>query len=1082
MSFTVAGQADIRQRLNADGLATLGLAGPLLSPVWAQTAPTADVPNFRFTVASTWNAPLAGVLVTEPNPRDLGLSRPDGTPWPLATGTAVVFRIHPQARLRLERLIVATLQLPGATVADRSLRPIPALALVTNPATTFATPEKAGAGEALMPAGDVSFYDEHGLAIDPFAFAAAIAAVLLALPDVAAPTPPGGGTGTPFAIAQLAPAGQWMHAVDLHGRPWQDPAGALRGVSIYSGAANARVLTQHVGDGSLAAWPSGNVLAAESDPGGALSALIFPALTRFGWQTVGTMGTAPLAWPAAGVQVPVRDTLRVAVCDPTFHVLGNRAGADRDSVLKADPFTIAEQLPILREGSPIALLADGRSALGWIGAVVLGLQGGDPAAAFTSGPMFAASPFFDAGDWPFPSVSGPNGAWPIQPAATPIPGSLAKILGLLSALRSGGSANWIAGTNDVVVTLPAGLPAGFAIRFYPIAIHLGGSPDEQPLLMRTDGAALITTGGATDTLVLTDPFHIKAGTPRPGAGSLLRVDAAVSWISAPGAIPLVKLIGGLAWAVGADVPASAAGPTNLLAALFWRGIASNPLIGVPPRGPFTLSAVLGDPIAFLTGLVRTLSTDANPREAPRLPTMSRNESLFAMQLLPAAGGADLYRSMLTGGWLTREIDARAHRLGNPGGAGAHEAHSPAIVAQGQLGFDLWVAAAHRARPIVPTADVAGVFASGPNAGLPTNWLLLQANATSAPPAPPVAPSTIAAALLQTVPAIVETPELAVIDDNDVAGAITWVTTKLGGFVATPNDPELHRQIAREIRTAKYGRRDAQWALRRAIAHARELVYIETPILAHTAHDLGGPQDPLAAVDLINELANRLTFEPRLRVVILIPRDPPFVAGYEPFSAYFYAERLRVAQTLALAGGTIAGPYGKRARVVIAHPVGIPGRPLVIRTTTVIVDDVWSMTGASSVSRRGLTFDGASDVALVDWQLDRGASVAIRAHRKALMATHLGVGPTPVGGGVAPDSVGAPSANWVRLHEPTSAHEVFADVVASGDRGKLLSLWAGPDPLAAGAVIPHKSDVADPDGRNQTFVTTLAAAIGGSNVV
>jgi hypothetical protein len=320
-----------------------------------------------------------------------------------------------------------------------------------------------------------------------------------------------------------------------------------------------------------------------------------------------------------------------------------------------------------------------------------------------------------------------------------------------------------------------------------------------------------------------------------------------------------------------------------------------------------------------------------------------------------------------------------------------------------------------------------------------------------------------------VPAFVETPELAVIPDDDVAGAVNWVTTQLGNWLSTPNDTELHRQIGREIRTAKYGRRDAQWSLRRAIAHARELIYIETPLLADTAHDAGAPQDSAAAVNLISEIANRLTIEPRLRVVILVPRDPPFVTGYEPFSAYFLDQRLKVAQTLNLVGGTVKGLNGPRPRVVIAHPMGIPGRPLVMRSTTVIVDDVWCLCGTSSISRRGLTFDGANDVVIVDWQLDRGASVAIR--------------PAPVGGGAPPDNVGGPNPDWVRLHNPLSAHEAFADALAAGNRTKIIPLWPGPDPMAPGAVIAHPADVADPDGGGgATLVTTIAAAIGSSNVV
>ncbi|MFS8050610.1 hypothetical protein [Rhizobium sp. BR 314] len=1084
MAITVAGQGDIRQRLNSDGLASLGLAGPLLSPVWTQALPVANVGNFSFTVAAQWYAPLAGMLITEPNPTSLGLSRLDGTPWPTTTGNAVVFRIHPQARLRLERLIVSNLQPANAGPPDRSIRPIPAMFLITNPGMTFATPWIANAGEQIMPAGDVTMYDEHGLAVDPFAFAAALAAMIASTPAAGGPAPAGAPAGTLAAIAGCAPAGNFIHAVDLHGRPWQDPPGVNAGISLYTAGAGGAAPTQgqHIGDGLVYAFPSGATIAADADPSGTQSALTTPALLRFGWQVQGRLNNLPVSWPAAGPQRPARDTMRLAVCDPTFHLLGNLTLTARDGVPGADVRTNASQASILREGSPITLFTESRSALGWIGQVILNLQGGNPAAAFQTGPMFAASSFFDGGQWPLPNIPGPNGAWPIAPAATPVPGNDANVMAALAPIKTA-VANWIAGSNDVLVTLPAGLPAGVAIRFYPIQILMGVSPDEQPLLRRADGNATITTGAATDTVRMVDPFNLGLNAVRPGGTTTLRMDAALTWLTAAGAVPRVKLIGNLHLTVGADVPAPPLPPANFLASMFWRGTASNPMIGAPSRGPFPLAAALGDPIAFIQGVVRHLSTDANPREAPRLPTMSRNESLFALQLQPGAA-ADIYRSMLTGAFLTREADAQSPRLANPGGAGWHEVHAPSLAATSQIGFDLWIAAAHRARPVVPTADVAQVFQSGPIAGLPTNWVLLQANATSVPPAAPAAPSTIAAAVLQTVPAYVETPELAIIPDTDIAAAVNWVTTQLGNWVSTPNDPELHRQIARELRTSNYGRRDAQWALRRAIAHARELVYIETPLLAHTTHDAGPPQDPVAAVDLVNVLANRLTIEPRLRVVILVPREPPFVKGYEPFSAYFYANRLEVATTLALAGGMVDGLNGQRPRVVIGHPMGMPGRPLTIRSTTVIVDDVWCLQGTSSISRRGLTFDGATDVALVDWQMDRGACVAIRAHRKALMGLHLGVGPTPVGGGAPANSVAAPSGDWVRLHQPVSAHEAFADALAAGsNRGKLLPLWPGPDPAAPGAVIAHPADVADPDGRGgASFITTLAAALGGSSVV
>jgi hypothetical protein len=419
-------------------------------------------------------------------------------------------------------------------------------------------------------------------------------------------------------------------------------------------------------------------------------------------------------------------------------------------------------------------------------------------------------------------------------------------------------------------------------------------------------------------------------------------------------------------------------------------------------------------------------------------------------------------------------------MANPGAVGAHEVHAPGVAVSSQLGFDLWVAAAHRARPVVPTADVATL------PGLPNNWVLLQATANSAPPSAPTAPSTVAGAVLQTVPAFVETPELALVPDDNVDEVTDWVTDTLGDWVNLPNSSELKRQLVREVRSAKYGRRDAQWALRRAIQHARELVYIETPLFGATSHaDDGAPTDSKAAVDLVSELNNRLNAEPRLRVVILVPREIPFTDAYAPWSMYFHAARAAAANTLNGTGSTVDSPNGPRPRVIIAHPMGAPGRPQVIRTTTVVVDDVWCLTGTSSWSRRGLTFDGGTDLVLADWQLDRGAGTSIRAHRKALMAAHLGVGPgtTGVGGGALPSAVGAPTADWVRLHEPVSAHEAFADVLAAGGQGKLLPLWSGPDSSSPGSVIAHLPNVADPDGRDgASAVVAIAAALGGNGAV
>ena len=78
-TFTVAGQADLKRRPSADGLAALGLAGPLLSPVWTQeAAPAIDLARLRFTPSSVWYAPIAGMLLPVADGARSGMSGLDG--------------------------------------------------------------------------------------------------------------------------------------------------------------------------------------------------------------------------------------------------------------------------------------------------------------------------------------------------------------------------------------------------------------------------------------------------------------------------------------------------------------------------------------------------------------------------------------------------------------------------------------------------------------------------------------------------------------------------------------------------------------------------------------------------------------------------------------------------------------------------------------------------------------------------------------------------------------------------------------------------------------------------------------------
>jgi hypothetical protein len=155
------------------------------------------------------------------------------------------------------------------------------------------------------------------------------------------------------------------------------------------------------------------------------------------------------------------------------------------------------------------------------------------------------------------------------------------------------------------------------------------------------------------------------------------------------------------------------------------------------------------------------------------------------------------------------------------------------------------------------------------------------------------------------------------------------------------------------------------------------------------------------------------------------------------------------------------------RVAVFHPVGFPGRWAAIRSTIVVVDDVWSLVGATHFRRRGMTFDGSVAVASFDRDIEEGYSRKVRAFRRDLMAAKLGV--------TATDAAGNPTADWLRLQRPESAFDLVADLIRQGGLGRLAPLWLGPTDTN---VLPQTDDVADPDGSDGSrFITLLASLLG-----
>ena len=84
--------------------------------------------------------------------------------------------------------------------------------------------------------------------------------------------------------------------------------------------------------------------------------------------------------------------------------------------------------------------------------------------------------------------------------------------------------------------------------------------------------------------------------------------------------------------------------------------------------------------------------------------------------------------------------------------------------------------------------------------------------------------------------------------------------KTGGATNTPTQVRLFNELLREIAASGWGRRDALWALKKALAGAQRFVYIETPGLTESAepsHPGVLPALPPFAVELFDALAGAL---------------------------------------------------------------------------------------------------------------------------------------------------------------------------------------------------------------------------------
>lgn len=1026
-----------QQRLQEDGLTALGLTMPLFAMRWSASSQPATFLADELALALPEPcAPFSGMLEW----LESGSEFIDASGVPITDAVAVV-RLHPQAAQRLERLAAARFTSDGVL-----LQPVPVAFVVRLADKPDRTPQRMEAGDALggdIPASaQASFHDTRGMIICPVAVAAMLADLLTALPALRHPAATG-SAGDQNGLTTLAALATGNHVMlcDLHGALFSPLPGT--GMIVQGGGSPGNADTGHI------TLSPGQQLQASS---ASLQRL------HWGWAPNGTLDQLPLPLPGLptsyppplfnGVAAPTlaRRFLRVFVVDAAWHLLGNRSLESIRGIPGDDGNTPTDLLPPVRNHVTLDYLTDGPDVLAASRQVVERLTNAGDGLVMACSPQFAPTGL--------PPAPGAPAHWPAFPSP-----STATFGASLPSPAAGLSARWATSASlDVVVTVAAAAtPAGTGIRIYPRQFQEIVTFSAEPSFRRGDGGAALADGFNPTEVLLANPFGLPEGANQPPDPTLVmdivlaasngrrRLFGGLSAaVSAPGTPPAPPAFGGLDM-----LPAI---PPNM------RGICPVPLFGLKPA-----AVPPGGSPGSVTELLRKFASETTPRTGPRLPMQARFETIVASAVGPAApDGALAWQAVCTGArWMDESRSAR-HALGNPGNPPGPDVHASGLRVDGQLAHDLAWHALRRARPLLPLPGSPG--------GL-DGWLLFAAGDNfNLPPEPAGAGSpTGMGALLQTVAPQCETPELSLAPDSMFSGpapSLQAITDDLAGRLGISPSPaiSLHNadrqlaQVRREYWVSRKGRRDTLWSLRRVLADARELVYIESAQFARTAQP---GQTGAHAIDLVNVLLESMTQHPALCVIVCVPRMTDMQASHGGWVRQALAARREAAMAFA-ANPTVA------RRFALFHPSGFPGRAVALRGSTVIVDDVYALTGSSHFRRRGLTFDGAADLATLDRALDQGYSRRIRAFRRLLMAGRLGI--TPPAGANLPLS-----AEWIRLERPRSAFALVQDMLEQGGLGVIQPLWEGP---ADDSVLPQTAAVADPDGADTSNFLPLFATLLG----
>lgn len=1050
------------QVLNATGIGVLGMAAPMLSTKWAE-----DESDPSFTISENknemtlesgtfWSAPIAGFVqkIRSNSTHPKTLIKPNGD---ALTAQGILLTVHPHAYLRLSRVFAKVFESQNNAGTDEeqnlSIRPVPKHFFFEGLVFSGDGSHSSGniqAGDSMDISGPLRIFDQNGFPIDPL-FVLESFYQILNLHNV-------------LQARSILDAPVLMNTTQLHRLRENllpiDTAKQFVRLSEFSGApySGTHLSGFSTGASSIAAiglfeldTTSGNT-SIELDP----SAETFPEsrrrLFQFGLSTFSTLSQSftPPSVPA-GITLR-RDFFDIRVVELEKFIIGTPNSDDVG--------TQSELSPEVRLNEQLQLLTDGNDVLASANAALSG----------TTIESLCVAQSIES-DFSAPQTAGLTARWPQFPGNSEAPGTatagplsinLSDSFNPIAAYFDNG--NTQTANVDIVLDLQ-NLPFNAAVYAFPRRFL----PDAR--ILRGDGAGGVVRADGGITLLFQDPFQLRRqgvtdSTILIPAKAVLIVDVIIvkrtqehrmySYVSAavgPAQTATIDNIG-----------------TNVFNSTTRRGISNAGVLGLGSSVSLSTDNII-DTIIALTG-------ETQPRDASRMPTMARRE------LMVASLQSGQWSSVLSAGRLSAEILSGNSKLASPGKLSGRESSTVGIsTSGGQLAYDLGRSAFRRTTNIVERLQPLST----------NNWAVPTALATDSPDA-----GTFAGAVLQNLAPACDTPELNIIKSsinpadipetfdefvdwlNDIienvlpsgtpqrVRIINELNTRLDNLkddnsLATSDKERLYNEIRREVMTSAYGRRDSQWALKNAIEQANHFIYIESPAFAATQIEYVSPKvTPNYAVDLIKTISERIEEKSGLHVIICTPKHLDYSTEYAPFAAHEVNERFEKIRNMSTADS-------RSSRVTAFHPIGFPGRPITLQSQTVIVDDIFALVGASTFRRRGLTFDGSTDIAFTDLKLHNGKSLAITQFRRAIMAERLGIKITSAG------EISNP--NFARLKDGVESFHLVREILLAGGFNKISPLWNGTTPGVTKLPTDSVSQaVANPDGREFNFLEPLVVSL------